>query len=211
MKFRTGKCMGVLAAAALLSACGGMLRSNAPQESVYVLHAAAAGSTGEPVPFVLAVIRPQVLPGLDTDRIALLRTDNQLDFYAGGRWGENLPKVLQALTIESLLTQRRFTTVVNAEQVGGARGDFELLLTARHFQARQAAGDAPPQARVEFECVLMARAPQRVVGRCDAAAVEVAAANRMGEIVAALERAAQRALTDVGDRAAALARTELKK
>jgi ABC-type uncharacterized transport system auxiliary subunit len=203
--------VALMVATALLAACSGGLRSNAPQESIYVLHAAAAAGDADPVPAALGVFRPQVTPGLDTDRIALLRTTHELDYYAGGRWGESLPKVIQALTIESMLTQRRFATVVNAEQVGSARGEFEMLLTARHFQASLAADESAPQARVELDCVLTGSAPRRVLGRCDASAVEVAVANRMSEIVAALERAAQRALSDAGDKAAALARAELKK
>ncbi len=49
---------------------------------------------------------------------------------------------------------------------------------------------------VAFECTLIAGAPRRVLGRCDATASEPAAANRMTAIVAAMELAAQRALTE---------------
>jgi hypothetical protein len=62
-------------------------------------------------------------------------------------------------------------------------------------------------ARVAFECVLMSGVPRRVLGRCDAEATEPAAANRMGAIVAALERAAQAALGRVREQAVAAAGT----
>jgi hypothetical protein len=59
---------------------------------------------------------------------------------------------------------------------------------------------------VAIECLLTTGAPRRVVGRCDSEVMEPARGNRMGEIVAALDRAAQRAFAEIGGKAAELAR-----
>ncbi len=79
-----------LASTALLAGCSGLKRRREP-DRIYVLHAAPAGS-GTPVAAVLSVPRPVVHPGLDTDRIALVRSGNELDYYAASRYGEPLPK-----------------------------------------------------------------------------------------------------------------------
>lgn len=211
------KLVAVMVCGAALAGCGG-LKSNRPAEQVYVLHAAAAAAgaaassgavtAGGAVPGVLRVARPEVQPGLDTSRIALSRADNELDYFADARWGESLPKVLAAFAVESISRSGRFDTVVGATPAS-LPGDFDLLLTVRHFEAAYAGG-ASPAARVAFDCVLLGGAPRQVLGRCDAEASESAGDNRLGAIVSALQRAAQKAISDAGARAATLARAARK-
>jgi ABC-type uncharacterized transport system auxiliary subunit len=80
-----------------------------------------------------------------------------------------------------------------------------LLLTVRRFEAEEA-GLGPPTAQVKIECLLATGNPRRVLGRCDTEVSEPAAANRMGEVVAALERAAQKAIAEIRSKAVAAAR-----
>lgn len=192
-----------LASTALLAGCSA-LKSTSQPDRIYVLHAAPAGN-GTPVPAVLSVPRPVVTPGLDTNRIALVRAGNELDYYAASLYGEPLPKVLAALALQSLGGADGFATVISNERAG-VPGDFELLLTARRFEAEYGSALAPPRAQVAIDCLLVTSAPRKVVGSCDAAATETAGADRMSEIVLALERATQRALADVRARAVQLAR-----
>lgn len=199
MKIRVIMAAAVLG---LLAGCGG-LRGAAP-DRIYVLRAAPASTPDAPLPGVLAVQRPAMQPGLETDRIALARQANELDYLYGSRWGETLPRVLSALAVESLGGNGGFATVLGAERAG-VNSDYELLLTVRRFEAEYAGMALTPVARVTFECVLTAGAPRRVLGRCDADATEPVPVNRVGEIVAALERAAQRALGDVRRQAVAAA------
>ena len=193
--------------AVTLTGCGG-LRSDRAVEQVYVLQAAAPAASVEPVPAVLRVARPDVQPGLDTNLIVVTRPGNELDYIAASRWGTPLPKVLSAFVVESLSRSGIFKLTVGAE-TGGVQGDFELLLTARHFEATYTAANGAPTAQVAFDCVLTTGAPRRVVGRCDASAEHPASDNRVGAIVQALEQAAQQALGSVGTTAAQLARAEL--
>lgn len=198
----------LMALLAWLTACSGGLRSGAPPEQIYVLHAGAA-ATGTPLPAVLAVPRPAVQPGLDTDRIALLRASNELDYFAASRWGDSLPRVVEALALQTLQGGDGFATTLSAERVA-LRGDFELLLTVRRFEAEYPVGDALPSAQVAIDCVLVTGLPRRVLGRCDGLATQPAADNRMGKIVDALDIAAQRALAEVRSKAVALARATPK-
>jgi cholesterol transport system auxiliary component len=193
--------IGVALLALLLAGCGG-LRSDASPDRIYVLKAAQPAAPATTiVPGMLVVQRPAVQPGLETDRIALTRPGNELDFFAASRWGGSLPAVLGAFAVQSLAGS--FATVAGAERGAGA-GDFELLITARHFEAEYAQGGAPV-VRVALDCLLVAAAPRRVVGGCDVDVREPAADNRMGAIVTAFEQAAQRALQEVRVKAVAAA------
>jgi len=189
-----------------LAACSG-LRSKDTPDLTYVLHAGALAPGAAAVTGVLAVLRPAVQPGLDTDRIVLTRAGQELDHFAASRWGESLPEVIGALAVESLAGSGGFANVVDSDRAGVA-SDYELLLTVRHFEAVYDSSGAAPVAHVVFDCALTAGTPRRIIGRCDASADEPASANRMSAIVAAMESAAQRALADVRTAAAAAARAK---
>jgi len=195
---RTRVMLGAALLGALLVACGG-LRSKAEPDLTYVLRAAPPASGPAAVPGVLAVLRPAVQPGLDTDRIMLTRAGQELDQFAASRWGESLPRVVAALAVQSLAGGGGFANVVESGS-GAVASDYELLLTVRQFEAAYD-GAGAPVIHVAFECALTAGAPRRVLGRCDAAAAEPADENRMTAIIAAMERAAQRALAEVRARA----------
>ena len=46
----------------------------------------------------LSIGRPDFAPGLDTDRIAVLK-GRQLDYYRGARWGGRTVEVVQTLLV----------------------------------------------------------------------------------------------------------------
>lgn len=196
----------ILLGLAALAGCGA-LRSDRAVDQVYVLQPGAPVAATNPVPAILRVVRPEVQPGLDTHMIAITRPGNELDYIAGSRWGTPLPKVVAAFAVESLSRSGEFQVTVGTEP-GSVQGNFELLLTVRHFEAAYAAGGAPT-ARVAFECVVTTGAPRRVLGRCDATAEQPASDNRVGAIVQALEKATQQVMASIGTAAAQLARAEL--
>ncbi len=195
-----------LVAATVLAGCS-VLRSDTEADRIYVLNAPAdvtAGATaGGGVSGLLVIPRPTLQPGLETDRIALTRPGNELDYFALSRWSGALPQVLGALAVQSM--DGAFATVTGLER-GAGPAQFELLLTVRHFEAVYS-GEGAPEVRVEFECLLVSAAPRRVVGQCDAQAREPAAENRMAAIVTAFERAAHAALAEVRRKAVAAAGT----
>lgn len=197
---RTLRRGAVVLVAAALAGCGG-LRSNAAPDQIYVLHAVRPAAAANVVPGVLVVPRLVVQPGLDTDRIALSRAGNELDFYAASRWGGNLSQVLGAFALQSMAGG--FATVSSGGQGVGAAA-YELLLTVRHFEAAYG-NDGAPEVRIALECLLVATAPRRVLGSCDTEVREPAGENRMAAIVMAFERGAQRAFGEVRTRAMAVA------
>jgi cholesterol transport system auxiliary component len=190
----------VLLGTVLLAGCS-MFRSDARPDSIYILNVAPPAAGAAPLQGVLIVPRPVVQPGLDTDRIALVRNSNELDYYAASRWGAPLPQVLGAFAVQSLAGS--FSTVAGLDRASGP-GNFELVLTTRHFEAVYGAS-GPPEVRVAFDCLLVATAPRKVLGSCNADVSERAADNRMGPVVQAFERAGRRAMEEVRRQASALA------
>lgn len=190
-----------------LVACGG-LKSKESTEQTYLLRPAAAeaaGATAAPVKGLLAVRRPEVQPGLQTARIALVLPGNRIDYYAASRWTASLSQVIDAFATQSLLSSGHFELVNGSERgSGGAR--FMLALTVRHFEADYSQGEnSPPQVHVAFECVLTTGAARAPLGRCDGDATVTAAANRMEPIVQAFEAAAREAMAEVTAQVARLA------
>jgi ABC-type uncharacterized transport system auxiliary subunit len=184
-----------------LCACGGFLKSNASPQQIYVLHAATAAANGVGTATV-SVLKPITQPGLLTARIALTRPGNRLDYFADSRWSAGLPDVMQTFAVQSLLASGRFATVVIDN--GATRTALELLLTIRNFEAEYVSEGGVPRAHVAFDCLLVVRQPRSTVGRCDSEAMVPAEANRMGSIVAALEKAAQQAMAGVAEKSSAL-------
>jgi len=203
------RAVSVVVIAALGAGCSGGLKSSAPGEQIYVLHPAGAPSPGAGAAMVnamLVVPQPEAQPALNTHRIALTRPGNRLDYFADSRWPAALPQVLGALVVESLVAAKTFSVAAGTDPSAG-HGDFQLLMTVRHFEAEYSgdATDSAPVARVGIECLLTSSSPRRVVGRCDAEVREPAGDNRMGEIVGALDRATQKAVTEMTAKVVALA------
>ena len=177
-----------LSAVALLAACGG-LTSRSPAEQLYVLHPAVGAVEGPRVEATLQLLRPVANPGLDTARIALVQPGNRLDYFAGGRWAGSLEQVVESLLVQTLRGSGRFAQV--ASDGAGMGADLVLAVTLRRFEMEYAASGAAPVAKVRLECTLSSRRTHQQLRGFDIEAAVPAEANRLGSVVAALEKAAQ--------------------
>ena len=74
----------LLASALLLGGCGGVFESDLPAPQAYVLRLPPGVAAPAPATQYGSVLlqRPEAGPGLDSDHIVLLRSDNRFDFYA---------------------------------------------------------------------------------------------------------------------------------
>lgn len=191
---------GAIAAAALAAALGGCtgLTSNAPQPLTYVLAPAPLESPRQVSAVRLQIARPSVRPGLESDRIALIRDGRLLDYYAASRWAGPLPQVVEALAIDTF----RAAGALGAVQEEGSpfEPDYVLRISVRHFEALYPDGAASPRARVSLACTLGRRADRAPITSFLAEAAAEADANRLSSIVAAFERAAHDALAFAHER-----------
>jgi len=199
---------GVLALATLsVAACGGSLfESNMPVPTRYVI--APAPPAQEPVASAasnvdLAIGNPDVAPGLESPRIAVLR-GRELDYYRNAQWGGSLRETVQALLIATLQDQKLFRSVA-AEQ---ARISNTYLLDpeVRDFQAEYVDGKAAPEVRVTLVGRVIRVRDRRLIDTLNASATASATDNRMTAVSAAFEAAAQQvALQLARDAATAIA------
>jgi cholesterol transport system auxiliary component len=191
-----------VALALLCSACSGSLfDSDLPVPVGYVIAPAPAGSISGAAATAadLSIGRPDFAPGLDTERIAVLK-GRQLDYYRGARWGGRTVEVVQTLLVSSLNDQKLFRSVT-AEQARVA-GDYMLDIEVRHFEADYAEGEIP-QAHVMFIGRLIRIVDRELVETVSSDARVAATAERMTAVAQAFESAAQKVALDLARQTAA--------
>lgn len=180
------------AAAIMLYGCstGSLLDSELPVPTSYVLAPlppATSATESAASQVDLAISRPDVAPGLNTTRIAVLR-GRELDYYRGVQWGAPAFDIVQSLLVNSLQDQRLFRSVT-AEQARVA-GAYILDTEVRDFQAEYREGRNTPQVHVTIIARLIRITDRVLVDTIVATATRDANDNRMGDVAAAFEAAA---------------------
>lgn len=184
-----------------------LLDSELPVSSNYVIAPLppAPNATQSAASLVdIAIGRPDVAPGLDTSRIAVVR-GRQLDYYRGAQWGGNTLEVVQALLVNSLQDQRLFRSVTSEQaRVAGA---YMLDSEVRDFQAEYTEGRTSPTVRVTIVGRLIRIADRALVDTIAATATQAADDNRMTAVAAAFEAASHEVVRAIArDAAAAVGR-----
>ena len=196
MKITTGTAVIVLTAIATLtvSGCTSMLTSDAPPDTTYWLEpapiSAAVGTNGDK-PSIR--VRVNAAPGLDVDRLLVRGPGATLNAYAGARWADNIPDVIETLVRAALEDSGRFGLVATARS--GARAAWELDLEVRAFYA--VAAGALPAVELRLRGYLLCPGqvqPVRV------AAHHKARANTLTEISTAFQRVVDEGLAELIDR-----------
>lgn len=174
-----------------LGACStsSLLDSELPIPSSYViapLPPAATATSSAASQVDLAIARPDVAPGLDTQRIAVLR-GRQLDYYRGAQWSGNALDVVQSLLVGSLQNQKLFRSVSSEQaRISGA---YMLDSEVRDFQAEYVDGRDVPLVRVTIIGRLIRIADRALVESIEATATNDASDNRLTAVAAAFEAA----------------------
>lgn len=192
--------LALLAASCTACSTGSLFDSDVPVPTSYVIASAPAGSvTDAPVTQVdLSIGRPDLAPGLDTDRIAVLK-GRQLDYYRRVRWGGRSVEVVQSMLVASINDQQLFRSVT-AEQARVAT-DYMLDIEVRHFEADYAGGSVP-QAHVMILGRLIRIADRKLVTTVSSSARVAAREERMSAVAAAFESASQQVALDLAKQVA---------
>jgi cholesterol transport system auxiliary component len=96
----------------------------------------------------LTVALPTAAPELDTYRIALSREGNRWDYYAGARWADFLPLMVQDSLTKTLSDAKLFRTA--AGDLSGSRGEKILNVDIRAFQAEYESGSKTPVIKIRL-------------------------------------------------------------
>lgn len=195
---------GLVAAVAALScaACstGSLFDSDVPVPNAYVIAPAPPGSlTGAPTtPVDVSIGRPDFAPGLDTDRIAVLK-GRQLDYFRRVRWGGRTVEVVQSMLVATINDQQLFRSVT-AEQARVANA-YTLDVEVRNFEADYANGPNP-EAHVMIIGRLIRITDRKLVATVSSDARVRASEDRMSAVAAAFEAAAQKVSLDIAKQTA---------
>jgi len=193
-----------LAALLALGGCAGsLLQSKVVPPTIYLLSPElaqpSAAGVERTIPVDLAVLKPRVRAGLETERIAVLYPDRRLDYFAGARWSGPLAEVLQDATVQALHARAHLRGVSGDASVFASAYWLELEVT--DFQAEYWSPDQAPTVHVHLRGRLGTSADRGILGRFEVEARERAGANRLTDIVAAYARASGTALAEVAAQA----------
>jgi cholesterol transport system auxiliary component len=181
----------------LLAACGGLFESKMAAPQTYVLRLPPPAATdGETSKGTLLVQRPEAGPGLDTDRIALIRSDRRFDVYAASRWAAPAPDMVESALVDFLRGTGRYAAVLD----DGApfAPVYDLRVTLRRFEADYTAGEgSPPVVHVVLDCTLGRRRDRVLLSSFTASGSAPAGDDRLGSVVAAFEAATGAAVTEL--------------
>lgn len=200
----------VLMSVGVVMLCGCTLLGRAEPESVsYVLRAAPVGAaptraaptaTNTPSTRTLKVLAAVAAPGYDTDRILLQRADRSLDFFAASRWVATAPRMLENLAVEVWRAGGVFDTF---DATASVPARYALRITVQRFDVEGDAGTPARKVRVKLRGVVQNQADRSIVGDFQAEAEAQVTVERMSAIVASFEVAANDALAQLRDQAAA--------
>lgn len=157
-----------VAAALLLSACGGLLPVPSAPSNLYNLSPKSTFDPGLPqVKWQLVIEEALAAGGLDTARIAVRPSPLELGYFADVRWTERAPKMVQTLLVESF--ENSGTIVAVGRQAIGLRSDFSLKTEIREFQVENYGGG---KIRVRINAKLI-RQPRQIIVRSASFEAEV--------------------------------------
>jgi cholesterol transport system auxiliary component len=180
-----------------LSGCSAssLIGPSTPVPDLYVIHPEFGPIPDAPVirqQVVVAV--PTASETLDTERIALERAPNIMDYYAHAQWTDRLPLLIQSLLVEAFENSGRIAGV--AREAAGIRADVVLEIELRHFEAYYAVQDTPPEIHVALVPKLVGALHREVIGATEITRSARATANDMARITAAFTVAGTDALKE---------------
>jgi cholesterol transport system auxiliary component len=187
----------LLTGALTLTACSGVFESDLAAPQAYVLRLPPA-----PLPEPnndagsVRVQRPDASPGLESERIALLRSEQRFDFYAASRWAAPAPDVLESVIVDTLRGTGSFKAVFDDTAPFSPR--YGLRCTLRRFEADYTRGGGAPTVFVALDCTLGRSRDRELLASFTAAGSAAARADRLSEVVAAFESATQAAMGELG-------------
>ncbi len=149
-----------------------------------------------PMPAACCCSGPQAGPGLDSDRIALLRSDQRFDFYAASRWAAPAPDLIESVMLDALRATGAFSAVF--DDAAPYAPVYNLRCGLRRFESDYTAGGRAPTVHVALDCTLGRRRDRELLASFTAQGSSVAGEDRLNEVVAAFEAATATAMKELG-------------
>lgn len=193
LSFRRRAVLAALALPLVLApGCAGLttLQSATAPVDLYNLTPKSTFDDSSPaVEVQLVVEEPTADASVNTDRIAVKPHPLMVQYFAGSRWVERAPLVVQRVLIESFENTRK-VPAVGRSQVG-LRADYVLVMDLREFQAvqKEDSPDALVSANVRLNIKIVKQPEGLIVGSRSFAKLEQARSNDMVDVVGAFDDA----------------------
>lgn len=173
-----------------LSGCGSLLETTIPAPQAYVLRLPprTAAATASPTGASVRVQRPEPGPGLDSNRIALLRSDLRFDFYSAALWAAPAPDMMESVMVDQLRGAGLFSAVF--DDAAPYPPHYNLRCVLSRFEADYTAGGDAPTAQVALDCTFGRHRDRTLLANFAARGSARAGDDRLGAVVAAFESAA---------------------
>jgi cholesterol transport system auxiliary component len=179
----------------VLAGCGGILPSPTVNK-IYVLEPTKVPvAPGPKLAWGLAVEMPDASESLDSDRIAIMRTADTLDYYADAQWADRLPALVANALVESFQASGRLDQVGLTEDA--LHTTYILQTQLRHFEARYDAPDGAPTILARIGARLVTQRTRTVVATFVAEQSVPAGANSIDAAVQAFDTALGNAIAQI--------------
>ncbi|HVW72963.1 MAG TPA: ABC-type transport auxiliary lipoprotein family protein [Rhizomicrobium sp.] len=180
-----------------LSACGGNLLGPPDAGPMYMVAPkfAAQPAGGQKVTWALAILRPNVSAGLDTDRIALTQPDGTMDYYARATYPDRLPNIVQQAVLDGFEASGRIDKVAREEDA--LHADYNLAIELKDFAAHYSQQDGIPSVTVAITVKLTTAHGRDIVGSFSSVQTGNASVNSAGAAAQALQQALGAAVTQI--------------
>lgn len=189
----TLRVLALLSALIITAGCS-VLKLPGPAPDLYNLTPKSTFNNNLPeIDRQLTIEEPVASGGLDNNRIALRPHATRLQFFAGARWIERAPKMVQTLLVESFENTNKIVAV--GRQSIGLRSDFTIKTELREFQAEHDAESNTYTVRVRINAKLIQQPKRVIVGsQSFEHTVEIKDDSGMNTIIIAFDEATGRVI-----------------
>ena len=193
--FAPGRRLFLIGASSLvLAACGNLL-GPPPPSPIYMLRPAPPSQGGDKVSWALSIVKPDASNSLDTDRIALAKSDTQLDYYANAVWPDRLPSMIQTTLLAGFEATGRIDSVARDED--SLHADYQLTTDIRDFEARYTTPDSAPSVAITIVAHMAEAHSRKIVANLTVNFTEPASANSVDAVVQAFDTALAKAVAQI--------------
>jgi cholesterol transport system auxiliary component len=171
-----------------LGLVGCALASTRPPTTYDLVAPRSFAGTAKPAQWQLVVYEPTAVHALETDRLMVRPSADQVSYYKGIVWSDRLPRLVQARMIET------FQNSGAVKAVSASNGQYALATELRSFQIDVSSGKAA--AEIEIFARLINLSSGKVLATKGFSARVPATTDSPGDAVAALNQAFTEVLQD---------------
>ena len=141
--------------------------------------------------WALAVDIPDAADSIDTRRIALIKADDTMDYYANAQWPDRLPLLVQTALVAAFEASGRVPSVSRTQDA--LHADYELGAEIRdcaaHYSAGRRQSGGTPSVTVTIIAQMSTAHGRKIVANFTANQSAAASQNSTAAVVAALNTA----------------------